>query len=186
MHYCTFVIIGLDEDPATAVAYALAPFDQNREVAPYRDYLSDSDIQDIAEHYGVPATDLPALAAKMKDWRSGEGGVDARGLYALTTANPEARFDWYEIGGRWNGYIKGSRGNVISARALSRSRHLPKHLPYYLVMPDGRWLESETGWRFGPPETAADRRADRRWLAQLRRVLKQYIDHKVVCVDIHS
>jgi len=36
------------------------------------------------------------------------------------------------------------------------------------------------------PEPAADRRNNRRWLAQVRRVLKQYSDCKVVCVDIHS
>jgi hypothetical protein len=39
---------------------------------------------------------------------------------------------------------------------------------------------------FGEPETPAERRNTRRWLAQVRRVLRQYIDCKAVCVDIHS
>ncbi|OIO55437.1 hypothetical protein AUJ46_01290 [Candidatus Peregrinibacteria bacterium CG1_02_54_53] len=186
MHYETFVIIGQNDDPEAAVARALEPFDENLDVEPYRDYFDASDIQRMATHYGLPPTDLAGLARKMRDWRGGEVGVDARGLYAVSTYNPDGMFDWYEIGGRWNGYIRGSKRNAITARALHRSRHLPQCLPYYLVTPDGRWLESESRLRWGSPETAADRRADRRWHAQVRRVLKQYSDCKVICVDIHS
>ena len=186
MHYSTFVIIGRNADPESAVARALEPFDDALEVEPYHDYLSASDIDTMAAHYGIPSTDLAALARKMRDWRGVKGGVDAHGLYSLATYNPDGKFDWYEIGGRWDGHIKGSRRNVISARTLSRSPHLPKCLPYYLVTPEGRWLESECRLCFGPPETASERRTHRRWLAQVRRVLKQYRDCKVVCVDIHS
>ena len=185
MHYSTFVIIGRDADPESAVATALEPFDENLEGQPYRDYLDAPDIQRMAAHYDIPPTDLAGLARKMRDWRGCEGGVDARGLYAVTTCNRDGKWDWYEIGGRWNGYIRGSKRNVITARALHRSPHLHKCLPYYLVTPDGRWLESESRLSWGSPETAADRRNNRRWLAQVRRVLKQYSDCKVVCVDIH-
>jgi hypothetical protein len=186
MHYETFVIIGGDDDPEPAVARALEPFDEALEVEPYRAYLSASDIDRMAQHYGIPPTNLLALAGKMRDWRGAEGGVDARGLYAVVSYNPNGTWDWYEIGGRWEGSIKSSRRNVISARTLSRSPHLPKCLPYYLVTPDGRWLESNERLLLGTPKTAADRRNHRRWLAQVRRVLKQYSDRKAVCVDIHS
>jgi hypothetical protein len=30
----------------------------------------------------------------MEDWRCRERGVDARGLYAVTTYNPDGRWDW--------------------------------------------------------------------------------------------
>jgi len=186
MHYSTFVIIGRDDDPEAAVAQALHPFDEDLEVEPYRDYLDASDIQRMAAHYGIPPTDLPSLVRKMEDWRGREGGVDAHGLYAVTTCNPDGKWDWYEIGGRWDGYIPGSSRNVLSARALLRSRRFRKCLPYYLVTPDGRWLEHEDAPLFAAPTTPAQRRAERRWLAQVRRVLKEYIDRKVVCVDIHS
>lgn len=186
MHYSTFVIIGRDADPEPAVATALQPFDEDLEVEPYHDYLDASEIQRMAERYRIPPTALPALARKMEDWRGREGSVDAHGLYALTTYNPDGKFDWYEIGGRWDGYIKGSRHNVISAKALHRSPRLRKCLPYYLATPDGRWLEHEDAPLFGAPATSTQRRSERRWLTQVRRVLKQYIHCKVVCVDIHS
>ena len=109
MHFSTFVIIGKHDDPENAVARSLEPFDDAFETEPYRDYLDSSDISYMAEHYGIPATDLHALAAKMEDWRGSTGGVDPRGLYAITTYNPDGKWDWYEIGGRWNGSIPGSR-----------------------------------------------------------------------------
>jgi hypothetical protein len=186
MHFCTYVIIGKRGDPEMSVARALEPFDEGLHVTPYRDYLDPSDIDRMAGHYGIPPTDLPALAGKMEDWRGCQGHVDARGLYALTTYNPDGKWDWYEIGGRWNRYIPGSRDNVISARTLHRSRHLRTCLPYFLLRPDSRWLEQEDSLPFGSPMTAAHRRAARRWLAEVRRVLAEYIDRKVVCVDIHS
>jgi hypothetical protein len=186
MHYCTFAIIGRHDHPETAVAQALEPFDEGLEVEPYRDYLNQSNIDQMAGHYGIPATDLAALADKMEDWRGCQGDVDARGLYALTTYNPDAKWDWCEIGGRWDRYIPGSRRNVISARALRQFRHLRTHLPYYLLTPNGRWLERQGGLLFGPPATAAQRRAVHRWLGEVRRTLMDYLDHNVVCVDIHS
>lgn len=109
MHYCAFVIIGNMGDPETLVAEALPPFDENLEVPPYRRYLDRHEVSRMAEHYGIHTRNLHALAKRMNDWRSCEGGVDRHGLYAKTTCNPEGRWDWYDIGGRWAGYIKGSR-----------------------------------------------------------------------------
>ena len=185
MHSCMFVIIGKHDDPDAAVHQALEPFWAGLEVEPYRDYLDASDIKYMAEHYGIPPTDLPALAAKMEDWRCCEGGVDPHGLYAVTTYNSDSKWDWYEIGGRWNRYIPGSRRNVISAGALRRSGRLRRCLPCSLVTPEGRWLEHE-GAGFGAAVTEADRQRELRWFATIREVLAQHIDHKVVCVDIHS
>jgi hypothetical protein len=75
MHYATFVI-SRDDDPETAVASALRPFDEALEVKPYRRYLDASDIQHIAAHYGLAPTDLPGLARKMQDWWGCEVAVD--------------------------------------------------------------------------------------------------------------
>ena len=185
MHFCTFVIIGNTPDPQHAIDTALAPFDEGLKVEPYRDYLAPSEIGHMASHYGIPATDLPALAQKMEDWRSANGGVDARGLYALTTFNPNGRWDWYEIGGRWDRYIPGSRRNIVRVETLLKRRRLRRCLPYQLVTPDGQWLEREDAPLFGPL-TDADRQRESRWFAEIRDALAPYPDHKVVCVDVHS
>ena len=186
MHFSTFVIIGRHDDPESAVARTLQPFDEESEVAPYRDYLDSADISRMAEHYGIPATDLRALAAKMNDWRGCTGGVDRRGLYAIATYNPNGKWDWYEIGGRWDGSIPRSHDNVISTRALCRSPRLQACLPYYLVTPDGDWRECEGAPAFGTPQSEADKQADAHWFATVRKVLARFLDHRVVCVDVHS
>ena len=33
-------------------------------------------------------------------------GLDEEGVYRLTTYNPNSKWDWYEVGGRWTGYFK--------------------------------------------------------------------------------
>ncbi|MGA2618943.1 MAG: hypothetical protein ABSF26_15135 [Thermoguttaceae bacterium] len=185
MHFCTFVIIGTHNDPEAAVAHALEPFDEALTVEPYRDYLDPSEIEHMSAHYGISATDLPALVRKMPDWRRSEGGVDERGLYALTTYNPNGRWDWYEIGGRWNRYIPGFRGNVIRVETLLKRRDLRSSLPYSIVTPDGQWLERQDAPWF-ESHTGADRRREARWSTEVRDALAPYRDRKVVCVDVHS
>jgi len=143
MHYCTFVIIGAKGDPDALVAGALAPFDEMLAVPPYREYLQPFDIEWMASHYKLDQNDLKALAERMKDWTDRPGGVDERGLYFTTTAHPEGRWDWFEIGGRWNGFLKGASRNVISTSALRKSPKLKDLLPYYVLTLDGTWLEHE-------------------------------------------
>ncbi len=184
MHYSTFVIIG-EGDPEALVAEALEPFDEDLQVPPYRRYFDRHEVSDMARHYGIDKRNLHALVDKMKDWSGCEGGADGHRLYRLTTCNPSGYWDWYEIGGRWDGYIKGSRRNVISARALSKSPRLKDRLPYYVLKPDGKWLEHE---RFFPEGLMGcfERKPDKKWLRDVRGALERYIDSRVVCVDIHN
>jgi hypothetical protein len=79
----------------------LLPFSVHTQVEPYESFLSDEDIQSMAEHYGVPATDLAALATKMQDWQSAEGFVRDGRLGYISTHNPKGRHDWYQVGGQW-------------------------------------------------------------------------------------
>ena len=84
----------------------LAPYDENLETAPRREYLDPESVARMATHYAIDPTDLRALAAKMEDWRGVPGGVDADGLYARVRYNACAKWDWYEVGGRWSGFLK--------------------------------------------------------------------------------
>lgn len=49
---------------------------------------------------------------KMDDWHGNKGGVDEKGIYYLSTYNPKSRWDWYSVGGRWNGFFKLHKGGV--------------------------------------------------------------------------
>lgn len=187
MHFSVFVMIGPDTDIESGVLAALAPFDESLEVPPYREHLDHAAILSMAKYYGIDPANLHALSRKMKDWRGCEGGVDRKGLYSLLTCNPNGRWDWYEIGGRWNRYIKGSKRNVIRAMTLANSPRLKGCLPYFVLTPDGEWIEHERMYFPGDLSTfKREQMADGDWMALVREQLLRWPTHQVVSVDIHS
>lgn len=186
MHYSVFVLIPGGADPESAVELALAPFDEALDVAPYRVWFTHSEVNRMAEYFRISPADLQSLVEKMPQWTNHPGGVDQIGLYALSTFNPDGRWDWYEIGGRWNGTLPGATENVVSAAALAGSKKLQDCLPYCVLTPEGNWLESQ---RFYRTETLGKVREEtmkqQDWLKRVRRTLKRWPDHDVVCVDLH-
>jgi hypothetical protein len=97
-HFTALVVGDVDEQ--------LAPYDANLATAPRREHIDPEDIARMAEHYNLDPGDLRALAEQMDDWKGGPGGVDDSGLYAIVCFNEDAKWDWYEIGGRWSGLLK--------------------------------------------------------------------------------
>lgn len=98
MSHFTVLVVGDDHESA------LAPFDEERKTPERREYLGDEDVARMSEHYKT--TDKTVLAKKMYDWMGERGGVDQKGrLYRMTTYNRNAKWDWYEVGGRWRGYF---------------------------------------------------------------------------------
>lgn len=94
-----FVVIVVGDDHEAA----LTPFDEELKAPSRREYLDD-DIARMSEHYKT--TERKVLAAKMENWRGTKGGVDRKGrLYQMATYNKNAKWDWYEVGGRWKGYF---------------------------------------------------------------------------------
>lgn len=60
-------------------------------------YVPDFDLND-------PTNDLAHIAALL----SGDGdeyGADGEGLYRWSTYNPQSKWDWYQVGGRWQGFF---------------------------------------------------------------------------------
>src|SRR5687768_15678571 len=83
VHYCVFVMIGPKTDIETAVELAMAPFDENLEVEPYRIHFDHVDVKRMADHYGADPAYLHELAGRMPDWSGCAGGVDRDGLYQV-------------------------------------------------------------------------------------------------------
>jgi hypothetical protein len=186
MHYCVFVMIGPDTDIETGVAKALAPFEEALTVEPYRIHFDHSEVQWMSAYFNIPPANLHELAKRMPDWTGDPGGVDREGLYRLAAFNPDGRWDWYEIGGRWGGYIPHSRGNALKAKTLANAAYLKDCLPYFVLTPDGEWLEHERYYVAGDLESVkTEQLKDGEWLAIVRETLLRWPDHRVVCVDIH-
>lgn len=96
------------EDIEGALEDALAPYSEDLEVEPYVDQTADEVKKEMVEqvlpYYVKEGTDTVGMttAQLWKDW-SGKD-LDAEGN-SLSTFNPDAQWDWYQIGGRWAGAL---------------------------------------------------------------------------------
>lgn len=99
------------------------------------------------EHY-------PTFESLAEDWFGYRKNED--GVYGYTH-NPDAKWDWYEIGNRWDGFILGKDGgehNVAPFNEVDWDKmFVPKdgedwnRIPFCLVDTDGYWHEKgEMGW----------------------------------------
>ena len=183
MHYLTYVFIPKKTDIEIAVGEAMEPFSEHLQVKPWKKHLDDEEIAKMAKYYRMRRTSARSLAACVEDWSGDKGGVDEKGLFALHTYNPDGKWDWYEVGGRWKGFL---RGDVRSAASLLNSPKLAKLLPHDFLTPDGTWHEVETFVRAGWIGGHFERRSDNQWLEEFQQALRQFREYRVACVDRHS
>lgn len=183
MHYLTYVFIPPEgDDLEAAVAHALRPFADDFPAKPWKQYLQPAEIAAMAKALGLRRSALRQLAARMREWNWCEGAIDERGLFAIRTGNPDGRFDWYAIGGRYDGAIP---GNVATARDLLRRRQIACRLPHDFLTPDGVWHSRS---RYIPGDWVLGRivrTRERRWRAAFTVALRTFPAHRVVCVDRH-
>jgi hypothetical protein len=182
MHSSVYVFIPATGDLESEVATALAPFDEENAVAGYKVYLTPQEIEAMAKHFHVKPDELTNLSRQMERWRSAPGGVDNRGLFAISHTNPHGRWDWYEFGGRWDNVIP---NNVVVAQSLLDRADLAAILPASFVDRNGLWHELETYVASGWPTGHFTTKPESEWLGEFRASLKAAPDSRVVCVDIH-
>lgn len=130
-HYTVLVVTenGTQEE----IESALAPFDENLETEPHVGCTMREALADLARFYG----DGEGGAEKSELWRLVEEGNESESMDAyrklvesyygigteidgdgnvLSTANDDAKWDWYEVGGRWAGGIPTAGGGTSSCR----------------------------------------------------------------------
>ena len=186
MHCCTFVLIPSDTNVQDAAAKALEPFDEALNVAPYRVHLTHKDVRRMARHFKIDPANTHELTKRISEWTNHEGGVDRDGLFYLSPCNPDGRWDWFEIGGRWNGYIPGAPHNTIKAGTLAKSPKLKQCLPFYVLTPEGKWIEHERCYFDGDwKKMKREQMKQAAWTRLVRETLRRWPDHQVVCVDMH-
>lgn len=176
------------------VAALLAPYDENKEVEPYKKYPKKDEIETMAEHYKLKPTNLEGLAKRMEGWSGHKGGVDKKGLFYVTTYNPDSKWDWWRVGGRWDGAIVGdyesSEGGfnfgaqhegVVHNSCLVRDI-AKDFVPFAIVTPEGEWVErGRMGW-WG---MVAGEKSGKEWGKAVRAIFKKYPSHTIVAVDCH-
>jgi len=92
-----------------------------------------------------------------------------------TTYNPQSQWDWWVIGGRWDGWL--GPDNCVSADAAAQ-----RQTPFALVTPDGAWHQKgQMGW-FGQ---SRDNQEPAVWNAAVQNLLLSHSDALVVGCDLH-
>ena len=109
-------------------------------------------------------------------WRCEEGMVAEDGSI-LSTYNPKAKWDWYQIGGRWRGSIPGDKVKMSEVDIDTIDT------PYAFVTTDGEWVErGKMGW-FG---ISSNEMNEDEWDAKFREYLKTLgKDIILTLVDCH-
>ena len=120
-HFPVLVVLR-PTDPANvkdALTEALAPFDENLDVDPYREYIENwqDDYERALKWYtdnpkdkpaGLDELDVAAVLSAFKGETVREESKDDSAVvlfYRESTYNPKSKWDWWVIGGRWLGYF---------------------------------------------------------------------------------
>jgi hypothetical protein len=109
-----------------------------------------------------------------------------------STYNPDSQWDWWRIGGRWDGDMTGTphttdNGFNFSAECETIENNScrikdikPDFIPFAIVTPDGAWHEQGSmGW-WG---IVADEKDN--WEKEAKNIFTQYPDHIAVLCDLH-
>jgi len=111
------------------------------------------------------------------------------------TYNPFSKWDWYRVGGRWDGEMLGldieseDGGFNFSPEHESlennscRVKDIHKDfIPFAVVTPDGLWHEKgEMGWW----AVVTNEKSDSKWKREVKSIFKKYPDHWAVLLDCH-
>ncbi|MFZ5645972.1 MAG: hypothetical protein ACOY46_20650 [Bacillota bacterium] len=163
-------------------------------------------IQDLRKEYrSIPKDERPVWAEYIKDWlkvynealeqhplygKASAGCWECNGTGIVkTTHNPNSKWDWWVIGGRWDGIIKNDfqmfkddfyqnsiENNIIKASEMTEDHKMP----YAILTPDGKWhTKGEIDW------FQSNKKDDINWLKEAMSIYKQYSDYWVVACDLH-
>jgi len=184
------VIVALPTSDAS-LEDILAPFDENLEVAPYgtqtieeitADKLYQSWILKVNAQRAQEGREAITQEEALKKWLGGDPEFDALGRL-LSTYNPKSKWDWYEIGGRWDGYLTLKDGSTVNLAEVADLVPEAIKSPFAYTDLDGSWHEKgRMGW-FGMAQDEAEQEVwDSEYLKWIQNLPE---DTVLIAVDCH-
>ena len=153
MSHFAVMVIGDDIDSQ------LEAYDENLEVEPRcLGEVSDSTKNQMMDFYKKKGYNFKTFdecyEAKGEDWDGGILKKNEDGVWCeYSTYNPDSKWDWYSVGGRWGGFLHykdADPGFVETNEAYIHELdmdYLLEHVPFCFVTEDGEWREKgEMGW----------------------------------------
>lgn len=101
----------------------------------------------------------------------------------VTTYNQNAKWDWYEIGGRWDGELQSSDNASTNNNIMRFSETDRAFEPAAVLLPNYEWVSpGRVGW-FGT--SSATDESSKEFSIKYNELREQYSEHTVVLVDLH-
>lgn len=130
MSHFTCLVIGNNPEDQ------LAPYDENIEVAPQvRGDVSEEEKQSMIDHYKSEGIEYPTFDELYKNkggnWNGNTWSKQGNKWVKISTYNPNSKWDWYQLGGRWTGFLKlkeGTNGVVGEPSLISERRAKPGYV----------------------------------------------------------
>jgi hypothetical protein len=203
-HFTVGIIVPQDMlDVEVFIARLMEPYYEHSEADPYVCYSLEEAAADIQSEIGRleqmlrhqdPAYNLDkcrqslaklqATTPKQKyaEYLQFHETFDSQGR-PVSTYNPDSKWDWYVIGGRWDGWIndRDTSGEAVADTIATTERALADgKIPHAIVTPDGQWHErGQMGW------WAILITENEDWDSEARAILGRYPGHRIVIVDAH-
>ena len=164
-----FVVIVV-ADSEKEVDELLLPYSEFTGVEPY--FREETDLEEMAEYYKIDHPTPENLLAHMKAWVGYEGEIRDGILGYMSTFNPNSKYDWHTIGGRWDDIVPENQCKVSE---------IPKYFtnpPSVIITPEGWHASKDWGWwgRSTPIDEGKE---------ELAAIMEKYKDHNCFVVDCH-
>ena len=203
-HFTVGIIVAKSESSVeNLIAEQMAPYYEHNEAKPYVCYSIEQAADDIASaihrleliisrnelFYDIAQCreNLDRLRSMTPEQKYREHikyheHFNARGE-PISTYNPKSKWDWYVIGGRWDGWINGRETDceaVPDNQATIEKVMERGIIPHAIITPDGEWHERG---RLGL--CAILLTENENWDTQARKTLASYPGYHLVILDAH-
>jgi len=167
MHFTVAVIIPSNHECSEEVVDdMLAPYDENLEVEPSIEHLSDEQITTIIDLYRLDCDDIAAIVSASDN---GDGsGVDNNGIWRKVSYNLNGKWDYWSI----------IDHNPLSGKTVLKDEQFASAI----ITPDGVWHNHQKPGMMGVVFSPA---AEEQWINFSRKTYEEYSDNSVVFVDCH-
>lgn len=136
-HFVGIVVADSQED----IARLVAPYDETLKVEPYFEAVDVERMVEYAKEKGEPFENPIDLV----EWWNGTPGVtnESGEIGYMSTYNPDSKWDWYVVGGRWNDIVPGNQCLAEQVESAFESRN---YLPSVIIDEDGWHTTKDWGW----------------------------------------
>lgn len=189
MSHYTVAVITEQKPTEEQIEEILAPFDEGLSVEPYISYPYETVKEELRKNFCNPAEepdeiemlhaleddDIEKIREINEEWNYYED-IDENGN-AISTYNPNSKWDWYEIGGRWRNFLNGEKSVRLSEHPKDRNC-------YAVLTPDGKWHESGRMWWWG--FSMASKEEQDAWPENYWKIINSFPkDYYITVVDCH-